>query len=58
MELELADVRPSLLSWLVVTLMAITGIVFAKWLMAKFPIPGLESSDGRTSASSSSIESS
>lgn len=41
MNLELADVRPSLLSWLVVTLMAITGIVFAKWLVVKVPIPGL-----------------
>lgn len=41
MNLELADVRPSLLSWLVVTLMAITGIVFAKWFVVKVPIPGL-----------------
>jgi hypothetical protein len=41
LDIELSDVRPSLLSWLVVTLMAITGITFFKWLMAKFPIPGL-----------------
>jgi hypothetical protein len=40
-DIELSDVKPSVLSWFVVTLMAITGIVFVKFLMAKFPIPGL-----------------
>lgn len=37
---ELADVKPSILSLLTVTLMAIVGITFLKWAMVKFPIPG------------------
>jgi len=41
MELEFADVKPGLLNWLIVTLMAITGIVLLKALMAKWPIPGV-----------------
>lgn len=37
---EMADVKPSVLSWLIVTLMAITGITLLKYLMVKWPIPG------------------
>ena len=41
MEMTLADVKPSVLSWLIVTLMAVTGIVLLKWTMSKWPIRGL-----------------
>ncbi len=41
MNLDFADVKPSVLSWLIVGLMAITFIAFFKFLMAKYPIPGL-----------------
>ena len=41
MEMTLADVKPSVLSWLIVTLMAVTGIVLLKWAMAKWPVKGL-----------------
>lgn len=39
--LDMADVKPSIPSFLIVTMMAIIGIVFAKWLMTRFPVPGL-----------------
>lgn len=41
MELDFADVKPSVLSWMIVGLMAATFIVFFKWLLAKYPVPGL-----------------
>lgn len=41
MELNLADVKPSPLSFLVVVLMAILGIALVKMLDARFPIPGV-----------------
>ncbi len=41
MNLDFADVKPSVLSWLIVGLMAVTFIAFFKFLMVKFPIPGL-----------------
>lgn len=41
MKLDMADVKPSVASWIVVGLMAITFIAFAKWFVAKYPIPGL-----------------
>lgn len=41
MNLDFADVKPSVLNWVVVGLMAATFIVFAKWLMQKWPVPGL-----------------
>lgn len=41
MNLDFADVKPSVLSWLIVGLMAVTFIAFAKFVMAKYPIPGL-----------------
>lgn len=37
----MADVRPSVYSWFAVTLMAITGIALFKFLMARWPVPGL-----------------
>ena len=39
--LDMADVKPSILNWVIVTLLAVTGIVFGKWLLARYPIPGL-----------------
>ena len=41
MEMDFADVKPSIVSWVIVGLMAITFIVFAKWLTTKYPIPGV-----------------
>lgn len=40
MTFDMADIRPSVLSWLIVTLMAITGISLMKYLMVRWPIPG------------------
>lgn len=39
--MSLSDVKPSMLSLLTVTLMVIVGVPAAKWLMIKFPVPGL-----------------
>lgn len=41
MDVTLADVKPSVLSWVIVTLMAVTGIVLLKWAMSKWPVKGL-----------------
>lgn len=41
MIVDVADVLPSVTSWIVVTIMAVTGIAFLKWALAMFPIPGL-----------------
>lgn len=41
MNLDFADVKPSVVSWLIVGLMAVTFIAFFKFLMTKYPIPGL-----------------
>ncbi len=41
MDFEFADVKPSVLSWIVVGLMAVTFIAVAKWATAKWPVPGL-----------------
>lgn len=41
MKFDLADVKPSVLSWLVVTLLAVSGIVAGKYLLNRFPVPGL-----------------
>lgn len=41
MNLDLADVKPSLLNWAIIGLMAVTFILVAKWIMVKWPIPGL-----------------
>ena len=43
MDLEFADVKPSILNWLIVTLMALTGIVLLKFLVSRYPIPGVAS---------------
>ena len=40
-DLDMADVKPTVLSWVVVTLLAVTGIAMLKWLMRRYPIPGL-----------------
>lgn len=37
----MADVKPSLLSWLTVGIMSVTFIVFMKYLTTKYAIPGL-----------------
>lgn len=41
MTFDMADIRPSMLSWLITTLMAITGIALMKYLMVKWPVAGL-----------------
>lgn len=41
MEVDMADVKPTLLSWITVGVMAVTFIVFMKYLTAKYPMPGL-----------------
>lgn len=41
MEIDVADVRPSLLSWATVGIMASTFIVLLKFILAKWPVPGL-----------------
>jgi hypothetical protein len=41
MSFDFADVKPSLVSWLIVGLMATTFIVVAKWLVNKYPIAGV-----------------
>jgi hypothetical protein len=33
--------KPSLINWIMVGLMALTFIVLAKWLMTRYPIAGL-----------------
>lgn len=41
MFLDLADVKPSAVSWLIVGIMAVTFIVFSKWLLNRYPVQGL-----------------
>jgi hypothetical protein len=41
MELDFAEVKPSLINWLIVTLMAVTGIVLLKWVLNRYNIPGV-----------------
>ena len=41
MDLDMSDVKPSVVSFVTVTLMAVTGIVLLKWLVSKWPIPGV-----------------
>lgn len=43
MDIDVADVRPSVLSFATVTVMAIVGIALVKFLLAKWPVPGLSS---------------
>ena len=37
--LEFSNVFPSVLNWMIVGLMAVTFIIFAKWITAKMQIP-------------------
>ena len=39
--MDMADVKPTIVSWFVVGLMAITFIVGAKMFVSRFHIPGL-----------------
>lgn len=41
MDLDLADVKPSVVSWVMVTLLAVTGIALLKWVTTRWRIPGL-----------------
>lgn len=41
MEIDVADVKPTFLSWITVGVMAVTFIVFMKYLTAKYNVPGL-----------------
>lgn len=41
MDFDLADVKPSLFSWLIVGLMSVTFIAVAKYLVTRFPVKGL-----------------
>lgn len=41
MRLDMADVKPSLPNLIVVTLLAVIGIVMLKFWQAKWPVPGL-----------------
>jgi hypothetical protein len=39
----MADVKPSVISWMTVGIMAVTFIVLMKYVTAKYPVPGLTS---------------
>lgn len=41
MNFDMADVKPSLISWMIVGIMSVTFIVFMKYLTAKYAVPGL-----------------
>jgi len=41
MDFDFADVKPSLVSWLIVGLMSVTFIVVAKYLVSRWPVKGL-----------------
>lgn len=41
MNLDFADVKPGLMNWAVVGLMAVTFIAFFKFLFAIQPVPGM-----------------
>lgn len=41
MTLDFADVKPSVISWIIVGLMAVTFIAMLKFLSNKFPLPGV-----------------
>jgi len=40
-DLDMSDVKPSVLSWLVVGLMAVTFIAFLKYATNRWYVPGL-----------------
>jgi hypothetical protein len=39
-DLDMADVKPSVTSWVIVTLMAVAGIALLKWAVRRWPVPG------------------
>jgi hypothetical protein len=41
--MQFANVKPSVVSWATVGIMAITFIVVAKWLASRYNIPGVTS---------------
>jgi hypothetical protein len=41
MELDMADVKPTVVSWVIVTLMAVAGIALLKVAVRRWPVPGL-----------------
>ncbi len=41
MNVDFADIKPSVLNWVIVGLMATTFIVFFKWFLSRYPITGL-----------------
>ena len=41
MNIDVADVKPSLLSWITVGVMASTFIVFMRWFFSKYKVPGI-----------------
>jgi hypothetical protein len=36
---DMKDVKPSVLNWAIVGLMAVSFIVLAKWIFTKYPVP-------------------
>jgi len=41
LKIDFADVKPSVHSWVIVGVMAVTFIVLMKWFVNTYPIPGL-----------------
>jgi hypothetical protein len=41
MNIDMADVKPTVLSLVVVTIMAIVGITLAKYIFSRWPVQGL-----------------
>jgi hypothetical protein len=39
--IDFADVKPSVLSWIIVGLLAVTFIIVGKWLFARVHVPGV-----------------
>lgn len=40
MRFDFADIKPSLLNWFVIGLMAVTFITFWKYILAQYNVPG------------------
>lgn len=41
MDFDLADIKPNVYNLLIITLMAVIGITFLKFVFNKWPIPGV-----------------
>lgn len=41
MEVDMADVKPTFLSWITVGIMSVTFIVLMKYVTTKYPVPGV-----------------